>query len=120
MRAAAERVIVGQTEMRYVGLAILAALGCATGQGSQVRAPAVASRPASPKSATVQGDGVDEDFQGPKPLSPREPTEDLTDLPRRCVMLPNRPLQQPNATPVRSDVRSCHDAAGCARGSSRP
>jgi hypothetical protein len=32
-------------------------------------------------------------------------------------MLPNRPLQQPNAR-VRSKVGSCRDAAGCARGSS--
>jgi len=36
------------------------------------------------------------------------------------LMLPNKPLQQPNATRVRSKVRSCRDAAGCARGSSRP
>ena len=34
--------------------------------------------------------------------------------------LPNKPLQQTNATRVRSRVGSCRDAAGCARGSSRP
>jgi hypothetical protein len=35
-------------------------------------------------------------------------------------MLPNRPLQQPNATNGRPDVGHCRDAAGCARDSSRP
>ena len=34
--------------------------------------------------------------------------------------LSNQPLQQPNATRVRSNVSLCRDAAGCARGSSRP
>ena len=34
--------------------------------------------------------------------------------------LSNKPLQQTNATRVRSDVGSCRDAAGYARGSSRP
>ena len=34
--------------------------------------------------------------------------------------LPNRPLQQTNATDIRSKFNSCRDAAGCARGSSRP
>ena len=32
----------------------------------------------------------------------------------------NRPLQQTNATPVHSEAGLCRDAAGCARGSSRP
>ena len=32
----------------------------------------------------------------------------------------NKPLQQPSATPARSELGSCRDAAGCARGSSRP
>ena len=39
---------------------------------------------------------------------------------RRQEAPSNRPLQQPNATRVRSKVGSCRDAAGCARGSSRP
>ena len=34
--------------------------------------------------------------------------------------LPNRPLQQSNATHLRSRLGVCRDAAGCARGSSRP
>jgi hypothetical protein len=34
--------------------------------------------------------------------------------------LPNQPLQQPSGSPVRSDVGSCRDASGYARGSSRP
>jgi hypothetical protein len=34
--------------------------------------------------------------------------------------LPNKPLQQPNATRFRSGVGSCRDAAGCARDSSQP
>src|SRR5450631_2963773 len=33
---------------------------------------------------------------------------------------PIKPLQQPNATPVRMEVGWCRDATGCARGSSRP
>ncbi len=32
----------------------------------------------------------------------------------------NKPLQRMNACAVRSSLRSCRDAAGCARGSSRP
>jgi hypothetical protein len=32
----------------------------------------------------------------------------------------NKPLQQTNATGFRPGVGSCRDAAGCARGSSRP
>jgi hypothetical protein len=36
------------------------------------------------------------------------------------VALSNKPLQRMNACAVRSEVGSCRDAAGCARGSSRP
>ena len=38
----------------------------------------------------------------------------------RSRSLSNPPLQQANATRVRSNVGLCRDAAGCARGSSRP
>jgi hypothetical protein len=39
---------------------------------------------------------------------------------RADVTLSNKPLQQSNATPFRSNVGLCRDAAGFARGSSRP
>ena len=43
-----------------------------------------------------------------------------TDVRRRDAHPANKPLQQTNATPARSQVGSCRDAAGYARGSSRP
>ncbi len=68
--AALHVIVVGQTEMRCVVLVMLAALGCATGHGGQVHPRSAASRPAPPESPPPQSDGLDEDFQGPKPLSP--------------------------------------------------